>query len=277
MYLGDSVARQFFPPGSEPNGRVRFLTSNGGLSIAGSYYLLEETFRQCPRAQDAVLLVRPETLQVNLEPPVASDFFCSLFHTRRHVAEVFSVKRDVRLTAIHVGRWLLPGTMAINSAWRQVPYQLVRPLFSRRDLTIAPTVAPAEPEVPAEPLLRWISLLAGGRFATVHFPGPDRVTDVVLAPVAEHYLARMQALCRARGGTLRVLASPSPASRPWRDADGVFAEPILYLPMDAFGDQVHVGPPGVWMPPQIATAVARQLSAAYALDGDMPTRPSTDR
>jgi hypothetical protein len=63
VYVGDSVARQFFPPGGEPHARVRFLTTNAIVSLAGDYYLAEEAFRHCPNARDIVIVSRPEKLQ----------------------------------------------------------------------------------------------------------------------------------------------------------------------------------------------------------------------
>src|SRR4051812_45250737 len=41
VYLGDSVARQMFRPGTEARADVRFLASNQAISMAGQFYLLE--------------------------------------------------------------------------------------------------------------------------------------------------------------------------------------------------------------------------------------------
>lgn len=267
VYLGDSVARQFYPAESEPNDSVRFLTSNGGLSIAGSYYLLEEVFRACPNARDAVLLVRPETLQVNLDPPYANDFFAGLFHSRQQVVEILRVKRDLRLSAAHFGRWMLPNTMAINGAWRQEPDAFLKPFFERVDAsTLATPVAPPPPAVEHERMLMWIGELFGGeRSWRTTFPKVDVATPVQLSPIAEHFLAKLRALCASRGGTLRVLSTPYPEQFQWADPTHIFDAPILYLPTELFGDHVHVGPKHVWLPTQVGSDVARQLAEHYGL------------
>ena len=114
ILLGDSVARQLFPPGREPkelNGRYRFLTSNQAISMAGQYYLLQDALRSCPGATDVYLLYFPGSLANDLGPDFTHDYFCGYFHSPRQIAEVFAVKRDFTLLASQVGHGLFPNLM----------------------------------------------------------------------------------------------------------------------------------------------------------------------
>jgi hypothetical protein len=231
IYIGDSVARQFFPPGGEPHDRVRFLTTNATITIAGDYYLAEEAFRRCPRARDIVLVTRPEKLQTNLDPPDHQDYFSAFFHRPGEIGEMWAVKHDWRLTASQAVHWALPGTMALNNMWRQNPKALTRASFRVRDVIVVPTL-------------------------------------VSLSPVAAHFVPRLRALAASRGGTLRIVSVPVPDTEPWVDRARIFSSEIPYLPRDMFGDGVHIGPVG--MRPCAGTAIGRRFAEQHGLIDDLP-------
>ncbi len=231
VYVGDSVARQFFPPGGEPHPRVKFLTTNATITIAGDYYLAEEAFRQCPRARDIVLVTRPEKLKTNLDPPDHQDYFSAFFHRPEEIRELWSVKHDRRLAVGQAVHLVLPGVMALNNVWRQNPKALTRTSFRIRDVIVVPTL-------------------------------------VSLSPVAAHFLPRLRALAASRGGTLRIVSVPLPDTEPWADRDRLFDDAIMYLPRDVFGDGVHLGPIG--MKSCAGTGIARRFSEAHGLLADLP-------
>lgn len=231
IYVGDSVARQFFPPGAEPHPRVRFLTTNATISIAGDYYLLETAFRQNPKARDIVLVARPENLQVNLDTPGNQDYFSAFFHGPAEIRDVWNVKHDMRLALTQAVHGVLPGVMAVNNLWRQDPPALARRAAPRvRDVITVPTV-------------------------------------VTLSEIAARFLPRIAALAASRGGTLRVVSVPLPDSEPWVDPSGIYGAPIMYLPREVFGDGVHLGPLG--MKSCAGTAIATRFAAAYGLLADL--------
>lgn len=231
VYVGDSVARQFFPPGGEPHPRVKFLTTNATITIAGDYYLAEEAFRRCPRARDIVLVTRPEKLQTNLDPPDHQDYFSAFFHRPGEIREMWSVKHDRRLALAQAVQLALPGMMAINNLWRQNPKALTRASYRVRDVIVVPTL-------------------------------------VSLSPVAAHFLPRLRALAASRGGTLRIVSVLLPDTEPWADRDHIFDDGIGYLPRETFGDGVHVGPVG--MKSCAGTSIARRFSEAHGLLEDLP-------
>lgn len=232
IYVGDSVARQFFSPGAEPHPRVRFLTTNATISIAGDYYLLEEAFRRNPNARDIVLVSRPENLQVNLDTPGNQDYFSAFFHGPREIREVWHVKHDTRLALAQAVHGVLPGVMALNNLWRQHPPALTRRADPRvRDVITVPTV-------------------------------------VTLSEIAARFLPRIAALAASRGGTLRVVSVPLPETEPWADPSNIFSAPILYLPRAAFfGDGVHLGPLG--MKSCAGTSIARRFAEVHGLLADL--------
>ena len=232
VYIGDSVARQFFPPGGEPNSRVRFLTTNATISLAGDYYLVEETFRHCPNARDIVLVTRPEKLQTNLDLADHQDYFSAFFHRPDEISELWRVKADRRLTSSQAAHWLLPGVMAINNLWRQDPRALTRRGAVRvRDVILVPTT-------------------------------------VSLSPVAAHFVPRLRALAAARGGTLRIVSVPLPESEPWTDPSRILNDAIMYLGRESFGDGVHLGPVG--MKSCAGTGIARRFAQLHGLLADLP-------
>jgi hypothetical protein len=237
VYVGDSVARQFFPPGQEPGPAMRFLTSNATISLAGNYYLLEDAFRAWPNARDIVLLARPEMLQVNLDPPFTADYFSGYFHSPAEIAELWRVKQDPQLTWSMISRFVLPATLAVNSAWRRQPqgFTAVVPGFSRTSVA--------------------------------------EVRAVTLSVVAEHFLARMRTLAATRGGTVRVVPVPMPDDQPWEDPQQIFSDPIMYLGREAFVDAIHLGQMGGtsvhWC---VGSAISRRFAERFGLTSDLPTQ-----
>lgn len=232
VYVGDSVARQFFPPGAEPHARVRFLTTNATISLAGDFYLAEEAFRHCPNARDIVIVSRPEKLHVNLDLADQQDYFSAFFHRPADTREVWDIKHDRRLAVAQLVHWALPGTMAVNNLWRQDPAALKgRSAVQPRDVIVVPTL-------------------------------------VQLSPVAGHFLDRLRALTASRGGRVRIISVPVPTTEPWIDSSRIFDGEILYLPRGVFGDGVHLGPVG--MKSCAGTDIARRFAEMNGLVADLP-------
>jgi hypothetical protein len=232
VYIGDSVARQFFPPGGEPHSRVRFLTTNATISLAGDFFLAEDAFRHCPNARDIVIVSRPEKLKINLDPADQQDYFSAFFHRPDEISELWRVKHDRRLAVAQMVHAALPGIMAINNLWRQSPRALTRnnPVHPR-DVILVPT-------------------------------------PVALSPIAAHFLPRLRSLAAARGGRVRVVSVPLPDTEPWADSARIFDDQIMYLARGTFGDGVHLGPLG--MKSCAGTEIGRRFAAAHGLTADLP-------
>ena len=232
VYIGDSVARQFFAPGDEPHQRVLFLTTNATISLAGDYYLVEEAFHHSPNARDIVLVTRPEKLLTNLDPPDHQDYFSAFFHRPTEIRELWRLKHDRRLAISQAIHWTMPGVMAMNNMWRQNPRALAHKSPPRqRDVIVVPTM-------------------------------------VALSPVSAHFIPRLQGLAASRGGTLRIVSVPLPDTEPWTDPSHIFNDEILYMPKPVFGDGVHLGPIG--MKPCAGTAIARRFAELHGLVADLP-------
>ncbi len=236
LIIGDSVARQFFPTGREPSRQVRFLTTNAAITMAGFYYLAEDAFRACPRARDIVVICRPETLRGTLDAASAVTYFSGFFHTPAQMAEVWWLQHNPAITLPQVARWLMPGLLATNAAWRQPP----RSLDTR---------------------------LAMDPFARVP---ADTVGTVRLSLVGRHYLARLRDLARSHGGSVRVLAAPLPDDRRWTDPMRHFDAELLYVNHDALGDGIHVGAAGQGARGCLGTGIARAYAAQYGLLAALP-------
>lgn len=233
VILGDSVARQFFPAGMEPHDRVRFLTSNAGITFAGTFYMAEMALAACPNVREVVVMIRPENLRANLDWPYTNDYFNAHFHTLAQVAEVWKVRHDAHLTASQLGRWLLPSTFAINAVWRQEPRGFHSKPF---------TFAPAD-----------------------HASG-----DVELSDVASHYLKRLRDLTAARQVRLRMIPVPMPDDQRWTDSQRIFTEPMTYVSRESFADGIHLGTPQLGIRWCVGTSIAASVAAGYGLAGDLP-------
>ena len=90
IILGDSVANQLFPPGSEGRAEERFLTCNQAGSLAAQYYILVEAVRSFPDLHDAYLFYYPGSFENDLGPPYANDYFCGFFHPPRRFVKCSS-------------------------------------------------------------------------------------------------------------------------------------------------------------------------------------------
>lgn len=236
LYLGDSVARQLFRPGTEQSDVVRYLTSNYAISLAGQFYLLEEALKQCPNVREVNLLLVPHTWGNDLGPPFTDDYFCGHFHDAKHIAEVWRLRKDLRLTTVHASRWLLPNLLAENAARRpQGPVDVPSQAHP-----IEGWLAPAG----GEPLLRVIDALVPPPATASVAAGvaPDGVIDLPLSSVSRHYLSRIRTLCGSRGITLRVLPGPVRDSHRYRDPHGVYTAGFLYIEASKFLDDTHVRP-----------------------------------
>jgi hypothetical protein len=263
ILLGDSVARQLFPPGMEPkelNGRFRFLTSNQAISMAGQYYLLQDALRSCPGTTDVYLLYFPGSLANDLGPDFTHDYFCGYFHSPRQIAEVFAVKRDITLLASQVGHGLFPNLMLLNSASHAAPVLGAPAATAERPATTA-----GYQQLPSnrEPLLEAATALAGAPpLAQNEWDPTARPYTrqlVVQSAVTRHFLPKIRALCRERGVRLHVLPCPCSEDLPYRDADGVYDGPIVYFDRGQFMDSIHFQAP-------FLEAVRRRVAETYGLD-----------
>ena len=258
LYLGDSVARQLFRPGTEPGADVRYVTSNYAISLAGQFYLLEEALNHCPDVRVVNLLLVPHTWGNDLGPPFTDDYFCGHFHGARQIADVWRLKKDVRLTTVHASRWLLPNLLAENAARRpQGPVDA-----PAQGHPVEGWLAPAG----GEPLLRVVDALVPppATASVAARVAPDGVIDLPLSSVSRHYLARIGALCQSRGVTLRVLPGPVPDTRRYRDPHAVYDRDVLHVDAAKFLDETHVRP-------EHLSEVRAEVIAAYGLDrGNAP-------
>jgi hypothetical protein len=253
LVMGDSVARQLFRPGTEPRPDVRYVTSNYAIAVAGQYYLLEEALRSCPNVRDVEMLLVIGVWGNDLGPPYTDDYFCGYFHSAAQVAEVWRLKRDVRLTAAHASRWLLPNLLAENAARR--PQGSAEP---------APQGQPMHgwlTPVGGEPILSVAAKLAPPR-APYHMPYDlTQAGEVVvpLSPVSRHYLDKMRSLCREKGVRLRVLPGPCVTPPRYHDDKGIYDGRFVYVDASILSDGTHVKLP-------FLDQVRAQVMQAHELD-----------
>jgi hypothetical protein len=233
IILGDSVARQLFPPGSEPQPGVRFLTTNQALSVAGQYYLMEDALQACPNASAVYLLYIPGCFANNLPPPLSREYLCGYFHSPRQVAEVFKVKGDFALSAAHVGRMLLPNLMLENSFRNHAaaPPQPEAPTAGNGRFAVM------QPDMGAEPLF---ALLERWRPPSPDLPpSPAGSYGPALPPVSEYFLAKMRADCRRRNVTLHVLPCPLSNVETYKDPQRIYQMLPMRVDPALLVDAVH--------------------------------------
>jgi hypothetical protein len=235
IYLGDSVAEQLFPPSRETRPDERFLTCNQAISVAGQYYLLEDALTNCPDIRDVYLFYYPGSFTNDLDsPPFTNDFFCGFFHKPDQIRETFQLTKDYRLLAVHIGRYMLPNVMGINSGSRPALSQLGGPRASG---------LPADPGGGgSEPLLDLMNSLCGKtqRFDPPIEPDAHGRLPIALSPVSSYYLSKMRELCIKRHAALHVLPCPCSDARPISDPGGVYDEAILYVEAAKFADRIHL-------------------------------------
>ena len=234
LILGDSVARQMFRPGAEPGPHVRYLGTNFGISLAGQYYLLEEALRNCPGVEDVYLVHVVGVWSNDLDSIYTTDYFCGYFHDWAQVAEVWRLKRDVKLSAAHVSRALLPNLLAQNAVRRPVgPVVEMGPSARPVNGWLTPSAG--------EPVLEAVDWLVADP-APVEAPPAGPPGEVLLTPsrVSRHYLGRMRALCAERGVRLRALPGPTPGGVRFADTAGIYDAGIWYVEAGKFVDNIHL-------------------------------------
>jgi hypothetical protein len=251
IYLGDSVSRQLFRPGAEPNAQVLYLSSNQAISLAGQYYLLRRALDHCPEVREVDFFYFPLAWRNDLQRFMSHDYYCGYFHDPDQIAETFRATRDCDLLAAHLGRWLLPNLMAANSASHPAvaapPPELVE--------------AEAAPASDPEPLLTAATLIcrALSGYAPPAQP-PVRVGLIKVSNISQYFLAKIRTLCRERGCTLRVLASPCSNRVRYQNANQVYDAEVLYFDPSWFRDGVHfLG--------QHVPDVRRRMIEMYRLNG----------
>jgi hypothetical protein len=259
LYLGDSVARQFFRAGHEPSPHLRYLTTNQAISLAGQFYLLRDALASFPNARHVRFVYTPKSWTNDLSGPFVHDYFCAFFHRGDEVAEVFRVKRDLTLSAAHAGRWLLPNLMMANSGsnlhMQSGNADWLEPPLLAAPLSTAGSGASGEPLLWAASRLLW----------KIDPPlAPAQKIDrerVIVSDVSWYFLGRMKDLCRARGIELRVLPGPCVASRALTSGPSPYDAPEWILPAEDFRDGVHIKP-------ALLDAVRQQIMARYDLVED---------
>lgn len=254
ILLGDSVAHQLFPPGTETRPDERFLTSNQAGSLAVQYYVLADAIRSFPELRIAYLLYYPGSFGNDLGPPFANDYFCGYFHTPAQIREVFELKRDGGLTLSQIGRFVLPNILATNS----VNQPLALP---QMDVAFGNASSGASPS--REPLAKLLDCWWGRR-SDESAPAPTVAgTPVYLSRVSRYYLPKMRDLCRSHGVAFHVLPCPCSAAVPFDDVRHVYDRPIIYLPPEEFGDGIHVREP-------YRSGIRQRLIAGDGLPSDSP-------
>lgn len=228
VYLGDSVAHQLFMPGTEPSLDVRFLTTNQAISMAGQYYLLESGFQHDPSIHTVYFFYVPGCFANNLPPRLSHDYFCGYFHRLDEVVEIFRLKHDSQLTASHLGRWLMPNLMMANSMWNRAD-------DDAPDLATPTPIAQSAPD--PEPVL---SLLDHVFEKLPDGPEPPAGSYGQSLPViSNHFLAKMQSLCKAHSATLHVLPCPLSTREHFEDSRHVFEQAPMRIEPAMLIDAVH--------------------------------------
>jgi hypothetical protein len=208
LYLGDSVAKQVFPPGEEPghDPTIKYVTTNQAISMAGQYYLLSDTLATHPNVKRVYLFYTPSAWGNDLDQAYTHDYFCGYFHKPSQVREAFAVKKDWDLLGAHIGRMLLPNILATNSS---------------------------------------MSLKAGGPKRS-WAKETERGAKIEVSNVSQAYMRRIRELCKSRGIELRVYPSPVSDQFLFTDPGNLYDAPIAYLKAENFQDDtIHLKRPYV--------------------------------
>jgi hypothetical protein len=259
LYLGDSVARQLFAPGSEGDPQTRYLTSNQAISLAGHYFLLRDALDNFPAARQVYFLYAPSSWANDLDQVWTHDYFCGYFHSPAQVAETFRVTGDVELLAAHLARCAIPNILAYNSTSNALPPTLLAP-----DAAAAPIAQYSA--APTSPLFQPLSELRARhrREKDLRFIGPtdDAPRPLAVSHVSDHFLARMKDLCASRGVRLTILPCPCP-----RSDQGAFAgEREIYGGAHVlYYDRSLFRPDGVHFLDSFVPQARRDLIQAYHL------------
>jgi hypothetical protein len=211
IFLGDSVARQFFALGNEPGPEYLFLASMEPVSMAGQFYTLERALLGHPNTKEVVLMLRPESLLNDLSTEMAYNYFCLYFSDMRHVWEVYGVSRNPTLMVHHFSRSLFPNVFSVIAFMNVGQGQL-------RTLPVAP------PQLQDSPPLQ-IGLQS---------------------PVTRFFLSKIRALAASHGATFRLLPCPNRKSDRVDVEPAIFDVPPVFVDDDWFtADRVHLKGPNV--------------------------------
>jgi hypothetical protein len=256
IVMGDSVARQFFPHGSEPSREVRILTTNAGVTTAGQYYLAQHAMQGCDHLTDIYLILLPPAWRNNMPRQFTHDYFCGHFHTPAQVAEVFAVKRDIELSFAHLCRCLMPNLMAANSLSQ--PATAVAPGAGEPAPVSAGETMATDPERLLSALSGWI-----GPAADPIPAAPPGKCQVYFSPTSKYFFNKLKNDCRERGIHLHVLPCPVSSERfgyEFIDPAGVYDGPIINdVPASQLVDNVHFKQPYV-------AAMRRRVIELYHLE-----------
>jgi hypothetical protein len=231
VYLGDSVARQLFPSGSETRKDQRFLTCNQACSLAGQYYILQDAVKSFPNLREVYLLYFPGSFENNLGPPLGNDYFCGFFHSPAQMRDIFRVKHDIRMLLVQIGRLILPNVLATNSINQSMAWAI--------DELRSPTASGAGGSDP-EPLMTLLSRFWPTDPPQVLPPLTPEGRLVFLSRISRAYLPKMRQLCSSRGIAFHVLPCPCSDAQTFLDLQHVHDAPIFYRPASQFGDGIHV-------------------------------------
>jgi hypothetical protein len=83
VLLGDSVSRQLYNSDNY-NGEACVLTSTGSISLAGQYILFNNIIEKNPQIREAVLILVPKSLQIELDDIYSDNYFFKPFCTREN-------------------------------------------------------------------------------------------------------------------------------------------------------------------------------------------------
>ena len=255
LLLGDSVARQLFRPGTEQRPEVRYATSNYAIAVAGQYYLLEDALKRLPNVREVDVLLVAGVWRNDLGPPFTDDYVCGHFHSAAQVAEVWRLKKDLRLTAVHASRWLMPNLMAENTMRRPQGPPDPPPRATPERTWLTPAAG--------EPVVRLAdSLLRNPPRQQFNFAyAPDGGIIIPISRTSRHYLAKMRDLCHRKGVRLRVLPGPlADIGHPYLDDKGIYEGEFIYMDIAKTADATHVLPPYV-------DEVRARVIATHGLEG----------
>jgi hypothetical protein len=201
IYLGDSVARQIFRPGSEADSSVQFLATNQAVSVAGQYYLLRDAVATHANLRHVSLFYNPLSWSNNLDQVFTHDYFCGYFHRLNEVREVFALTGDWSLLAAHLGRVVLPNLLAANA---------------------------------------YMSMNEA-RHSAASRPVSGHTRAIQVSRVSAYFLDQMRDFTGSRGIRLTVYPAPVSDEFRYRDEVGLYDAPIVYLPRDEFvADGIHL-------------------------------------
>jgi hypothetical protein len=83
VLLGDSVSRQLYNSDNY-HGDACVLTSTGSISLAGQYILFNNIIEKNPQIREAVLILVPKSLQIELDDIYSDNYFFKPFCTREN-------------------------------------------------------------------------------------------------------------------------------------------------------------------------------------------------